>query len=97
RQGFAIRLRHVVRHRRLEDAQRLPELHRPALERAEHLEQLLGGLRRKRRADLLRALAGQPLAPPADRSPGDPEWQAGELGGTGGTLARHRGVTIGWV
>ena len=41
-QRLAVRRRVLVGDRGLVDAQRLAELHRPALERAEHLEQLLG-------------------------------------------------------
>ncbi len=42
-QVLAVRLRHVLRQHRLEQTQGLAELHRAALELAQHLEQLLCG------------------------------------------------------
>ena len=52
----------------LVDAQRLAEFHRPALERAEHLEQLLGRAALQFGRDLVAVPAHQPL-PEAQRGP----------------------------
>ena len=67
----------------LEHRQRLAELHRAALELAEHGEQLLGALGHELRGDLVAVAADQPAPPAAHRAPGHPEGQAGELGGAG--------------
>jgi hypothetical protein len=67
----------------LEHRQRLAELHRAALELAEHGEQLLRALGHELRGDLFAVAADQPAPPAADRAPGHPEGQAGELGGAG--------------
>ena len=58
----AVRAGDVVGQHRLEQAQRLPELHRPALELAEHLEQLLRGPLLQLLADLLGGRAADPSA-----------------------------------
>ena len=70
----------LVRDGRLEHAQRLAELHGPALELAEHREQLLGALGHQLGGDLVAVATGQP-ASPAGRGPsGHAERQAGQLG-----------------
>src|SRR5581483_12038651 len=80
-QGLAVGPGELRRDRRLEDAQRLAELHRAALELAEHGEQLLSALGRHLGGDLLAVASGEALTPPADRATGDTEREAGQLRG----------------
>jgi hypothetical protein len=61
-QGLAVRAGDLLGHGGLEDGQLLAELHRPALELAEHGEQLFGGLLLQLGVDLLGRPAGQLLA-----------------------------------
>ena len=86
RQRLAERARQLVGHRGLEDRQRLPELHRAALELAQHGEKLLGAARHQLCGDLLTVAAGEAPAPPGRGPARDPEGKAGELGrARGGT------------
>jgi len=68
-QGLAVGGGGVLGQRGLEDRQRLPELHRTALELAQHGEQLLGGAGSQLSVDRLGGLAGDPLAQPYRRTP----------------------------
>ncbi len=85
-QGRAVGAGDLLRQRRLEDGQCLPELHRAALELAEHLEELLRRALLQLAADDLRGLAHDPLAQPPGRPAGEAERERGELGGTGDRL-----------
>src|SRR5690606_28410800 len=87
-QRRAIGARDLLRKSRLEDRQGLAELHRAALELAEHLEELLGGALLKLAADKFRGLAHDPLAESPRRPPGEAERERGQLGGPGDRLAR---------
>ena len=69
--------------RRLEDRQRLAELHRAALELAEHAEQVLGGALLHLGGDDLGGQAGDPLAEPERGAPGEAQRQRREPGGPG--------------
>src|SRR5215470_12997839 len=81
-QRLPVWLGDLVRNGRLEDRQRLAELHGAALELTEHREDLLGGTGGDVGLDLLGAAAGQPLAPTSSYPAGGAERQAGELRGT---------------
>src|SRR5699024_3612241 len=69
---------------RLEDGERLADLHRPTLERAEHFEELLGGLPLDVGVHRLGGRAAEPPPEPAGAAPGVPERERGEPGGTPG-------------
>ena len=77
-QRLAVGRRVLVGDGRLVDAERLAELHRTALERAQHLEDLLGGAALHRGGDLLPIAAYQSLAEAEGRSAGGGQWQAGQ-------------------
>lgn len=82
-QSGAVRPGDLLGQRRLEDGQRLPELHRPALQLTEHLEKLLRGALLKLPADDLGGSAADPLAQApggaAGRTPvaARPAWRCG--------------------
>ena len=77
RQGGTVRLGELGRQRRLEDRQRLAELHRAALELAKHPEDLVGGALLDLPGDELRGPAADALAK-AERGPArEPERQPG--------------------
>ena len=67
------------RQRRLEDRQRLAELHRPALELAEHPEDLVRGALLDLLSDDLRRLAPDPPGYPERGPAGEAERQPGKL------------------
>ena len=96
RQRLAERARQLVRHRGLEHRQRLPELHRAALELAQHGEQLLGAARHHLRGDLVAVAAGQPTTPPGRGPAGHAQRKARELGrarcGTPGDVTHFNGL-----
>ena len=75
-QRLAVGRRVLVRDRGLVDAQRLAELHRAALERAEHLEELLGGAALQFGGDLVAVPADQPLPEAEGGPPGGGQGQA---------------------
>ena len=77
------------RQRRLEDRQRLAELHRPALELAEHLEDLLGGALLDLLRDDLGGAPADPLADPERGAAGEPQRQPGELDAALHAAPRH--------
>jgi hypothetical protein len=64
----------LVGKRGFEDAQRLAELHRAALELPQHAEELLGGALGDLRRDRVGRHAGHPLAEPPDGPPGEAQW-----------------------
>ena len=79
----------------LEDAQGLAELHRAALELAEHLEQLLGGAGLHLGGDELGRPAADPLAEPDRRAAGEAEREGRQLRRAGhGTAGRSRHGSI---
>ena len=80
RELLAVRAGDVVGQHGLEEAERLPELHGPALQLAEHLEQLLGGLLLQLVAHLLGGRATDPAAQAEGRAAGEAEGQRGEPG-----------------
>ena len=67
----------------LEDAHRLADLHRPALELPEHAEHLLGGARLQLGGDGLGRGAADPLADPEGRPARVPDRQGRHLGAAG--------------
>ena len=71
----------------------LAELHRPALELAEHPEQLLGGACLDLGGDHLGRAAADPLAEPERRPSGEAQRQRRELGRAGHARLRGRSVT----
>jgi len=73
---------------RLEDRQRLPELHRAALELPQHLEELLGRAGLQLGGDELGRLAPHPLAEAEGGAPGEAQRQRGQLGRSGHGIAR---------
>ena len=77
----AVRPGDLRRQRGLEDRQHLAELHRPALELAEHLEELLGGALLDLQRDQLGGLAERALAHAEGRTSGESDGEGGELGG----------------
>ena len=66
--------------RRLEDGHRLPQLHRAALELAQHLEQMLGGALLDLGGDHVGGHAGDALAESQRRAPGEAQRQRRESG-----------------
>ena len=74
-QRLAVGRGDLLGHRRLEDRQRLAELHRPALELPEHREQLLGGALLQLGGDGVGGPAGEPLAQAQRGAPGGPQGQ----------------------
>ncbi len=74
-QLFAIGAGDLLGQRRLEHAQRLTELHRPALELAEGPEELLGGALLDVGQHRLRGRPAQPFAEPERGAPGVPQRQ----------------------
>ena len=74
-QCLAVGGRHLLGHGGLEDRQGLAELHRPALELAQHREQLLGGALLQLGGHGVGGAAGQPLAEAERGAPGGPERQ----------------------
>ena len=89
-QRLAVRRRVLVRDRGLVDAQRLAELHRAALERAEHLEELLGRAALHRGRDLV-------AVPPTSRWPSPsvarPAADSGRLASLAVRLRALRGMS----
>ena len=79
----AVRRRELLGHRGLHDRQGLAELHRPALELAEHREELLGRAGLQLGGDGLGGTAPDPLPDSEGRAAGVPQGQADELGGPG--------------
>ena len=82
-QGLAIGTGEVLGQRRLEHRHRLAELHRPALELAEHAEELLGGAGLHLGGDQLGRAAAQPPAQAPGGPPGVAQREARELGRAG--------------
>ncbi len=70
RQRRPVRAGHLLREGRLEDAHRLAELHRPALELAQDRENLLGGALLNLRGDGVRWLAAHLLPETPRGAPG---------------------------
>src|SRR6202035_3879711 len=77
------------RQRRLEDRQRLAELHRPALELAKHPEDLVGGASLDLLGDDLRRLAADPPGQPERGPAGEAKRQAGQLRSPRDAVARY--------
>ena len=75
----AVRPGEFLGQRCLEDRHRLPELHRAALELAEHAEDLLGGALLDLRGDGLGRTPAEALAEPDRRPPGHAEREGGKL------------------
>ena len=96
-QHRAVGRRHLLGERRLEDRQRLAELHRAALELAEDAEQLLGGPGLELRGDDLGRLPADPLPEAPRRAAGHAHGQAGQPGradhGTAGEVGHGVIVT----
>ena len=86
-QRLAVRLGEFLRNCRLHDAERLAQLHRAALEFAQHREQLLGRLRAQLRVDLAFVAAGELASEAHGGATGHPQGDAREFGSTGRTLA----------
>lgn len=89
--------RHLLGQRGLEDGQSLPELHGPALELAEHLEELVRRALLELPAHHLRGLAADPLAQTPGGTAGEAQWQRGQLGSSGDGLTgkiRHTPLQI---
>ena len=83
RQGRAVRRCHVLGQGRLEDAHRLADLHRPALELPEDAEHLLGGARLELGRDGFGRGAPDPLADSEGCPAGVPDRQGRHLGAAG--------------
>ena len=95
--GRAVRTGQLLGHRRLEDRHGLAELHRPALELAEDLEDLLGRAGLHLGGDQLGRLAAHPLADAEGGAPGEAERERGELDRAGDGLAgefAHRAIVV---
>jgi hypothetical protein len=88
RERRAVGSRELLGEGRLEDRQRLAELHRTALELAEDAEQLVGGASLQLGCHRLGGLAAQALAETEGGAAGDAERQPGEPGGAGDGVAR---------
>jgi len=82
-QRLAVRLAVLLGDRGLHHRQRLPDLHRAALELPEHLKQLLGGLVHQLGVDLILGRAGQPLAQAQCGAARHPAGQPDQLGVAG--------------
>ena len=80
-QRGAVRPGQLLGQRRLEDAHRLAELHRPALELAEHPEQLVGGAGLDLGSNQFGRPAPDPLPQPEGGAPGEAERQCCQLHG----------------
>jgi len=93
-EGLAVGTGEVLRQRRLEDRHGLAELHRPALELAEHPEQLLSGAGLDLRRHDLRGPAPDPLAQTDRHAPREPERQPGELDRASHCTAREFGHIV---
>lgn len=76
---FAVGLAELLGDRGLHHRQRLPNLHRTALELTEHGEQLIGGLLHQLGVDLIPGLAGQPFAEPQRCPAREANRDAGQL------------------
>ena len=100
-QLVAVRRRDLVGEGGLEHAQRLAELHRPALELAERAEQLLGGALLHLAQHDLRGTPAEPLAEPHRLPPGVAEGQRRQprrtRGGLAGKLGHAAIVADGWA
>ena len=87
---------HLLGQRGLEDRHGLAELHRPALELAEHLEELLGGPGLHLGGHQLGRLAADPLADAEGGAPGEAEREARRASPCGVTALRgslaHRAI-----
>jgi hypothetical protein len=81
RQGRPVGAHDVLRQRRFQHRQRLPDLHRPALQLTEHLEELLGGALLEFERDLLGGPAADAFAHAEGGPARDAEGESGELGG----------------
>ena len=79
-QRLAVGLAVLLGDRGLHDRQGLADLHRAALEFAEHGEQLLGSLVHQFGVDLVFGLAGQTFAEAQRRAPGHADGQRCQLG-----------------
>ena len=88
---LAVRTGEVLRQGGLEDRHGLAELHRPALELAEHPEQLLGGAGLDLGRHDLRGSATEPLAQTDRRAPREAQRQTGELDRAGHGTTRQLG------
>ena len=97
-QLFAIGAGDLLGQRRLEHAQRLTELHRPALELAEGPEQLLGGPLLDVGQHRLGRRPAQPLAEPERGAPGVPQRQGRQSrrarGGLAGQVPVRHGAIV---
>ncbi len=81
----------------LEDRQGLPQFHGPALQLAQHLEELIGGALLHFAGDQLRGLPADALAKAPRGTAGEPQRQRGQLGGSGDRLPgkiRHMPLQI---
>ena len=79
RQRLAIGFAELFGNGRLHDGKRLSDLHGTALELAEHLEELVGGLLHHLRVDFVLGRSGQPLAEAQRRTARDADGQARQL------------------
>ena len=100
-EGLPVRAGDLVGQRRLEDAHRLPELHRAALELAEHAEDLVGGAALHLEQDGFGRRSAEPPAHAQRRAAGESHRQRRELHTTRKSAAGQRlagaGLVLGHV